>query len=160
MHVQRYHCLGSAPTRAGMCCGWSRVCHGLRKLTPCALVLTECSSRLPGTSVCLVGRRGPEQSKISWRLGWDILLNGPICHSRLPRLPALPHTPLALASSRHLLVLGLLPLPVLWIELWPAVQEVGHGLRGARQPFHIGHPGAQCTVSGFRGLPPPPVSSV
>lgn len=142
--VQRSHCLVSAPTRAAMCCGWSQVYHGLREID------TMCSQ----SAVYLAGRRGLEQSKASWRLGWDILLNGHICHSCLPELPAPPP-----ASSRSLLVLGLLPLPVLWIELWPAGKEVGHGLKGARQPFRIGHPGAQCTVPGFGGLPPPPASS-
>lgn len=62
----------------------------------------------------------------------------------------LPHPqPLPPHSSCCLLVLGLLPLPVLWIELQPPVKEVGHGLRGARQPFPVSHPGAQCMVPGF-----------
>lgn len=75
-----------------------------------------------------------------------------------PKWPHLPLSPAKAAcspppppSSRRLLVLSLLPLPVLWIELWPAVKEVGHGLRGARQPSPIGHPVAQCTVPGFGG---------
>lgn len=135
------------------------------------LMLTE-GACYCGSNRAWRGGEKLEQSKASRRLGCGNLLNGSICHSRLPRLPWCPEwrngrtegQPLAFPSVRA----GLSPWPPpftvngllswAWHHHGPAGKEAGHG---------TGHEmvlSPQVTCSQQTGLPGPllllPVSLV